>query len=66
MRTTVNLDDRLLAECREITGISEVSALLREALRELKRREAVRRLVALDGSDPGAWAPNEGDEPPVR
>lgn len=57
MRTTVALDDALLAEAEEYTGIRERSALLREALTALVQREAARRLALLGGSDPDAWAP---------
>ena len=53
MRTTVNLDDALLAEARRLTGIEERTALLQEALRALIAREASRRLARLGGSEPG-------------
>ncbi len=33
MRTTLNIDDQLLAEAQRITGVAEKSALVREALR---------------------------------
>ena len=56
MRTTLTLDDDLLAQAQELTGITERSALLREALRALVQREAARRLAALGGSDPAAAA----------
>ncbi|MCY0905406.1 type II toxin-antitoxin system VapB family antitoxin [Arthrobacter sp. H14-L1] len=56
MRTTVNLDDDLLAQAGELTGISERSALLREALRALIAKESSRRLALLGGSDPAATA----------
>ena len=52
MRTTVALDDELVAKAQFYTGISEKSALLREALRALVQREAARRLAALGGSEP--------------
>lgn len=65
MRTTVNIDDALLERAEAYTGIRERSALIRRALKELVEREAGRRLIALGGSDPDAWAPNEGDEPPI-
>jgi len=51
MRTTVTLDDKLLADARELTGITERSALLRESLRALVERESARRLVALAASE---------------
>ena len=54
MRTTVTIDDELLARASALTGITEKSALLREALRALIRVESARRLTALGGSDPQA------------
>lgn len=52
MRTTVVLDDELLAKAEEYTGIHEKSALIREAFRALIEREAARRLARLGGSEP--------------
>jgi Arc/MetJ family transcription regulator len=57
MRTTVTLDDDLLATAEEYTGITERSALIREALKRLVQQEAARRLIALGGSDPDARMP---------
>lgn len=57
MRTTVVLDDKLLAEAQERTGIKERSELLNEGLRGLIQRDAARRLIALGGSEPGLKAP---------
>jgi Arc/MetJ family transcription regulator len=57
MRTTVTLDDELLKDAGELTGIEEKSALLNEALKRLVQREAARRLARLGGSDPHATAP---------
>jgi Arc/MetJ family transcription regulator len=54
MRTTIALDDDLLAEAERLSGITERAALVREALRALIEREASRRLAALGGSDPEA------------
>ena len=51
MRTTVNIDDALLAEAQRLTGVSEKAALLREGLRALIERESARRLAALGGSE---------------
>jgi Arc/MetJ family transcription regulator len=56
MRTTVTLDDELVAKAREYTGIQETSALLREALTRLIQREAARRLALMGGIDPNAKA----------
>jgi Arc/MetJ family transcription regulator len=52
MRTTVNLDETLLAEARRLSGLEERSALLHEALRALIARESARRLARLGGSEP--------------
>ena len=52
MRTTVALDDDLMARARAYTGIEETAAVLREALRALIERESARRLAALGGSEP--------------
>ena len=54
MRTTLILNDALLAEAREATGMTEKTALVHEGLRALIAREAARKLAAFGGSDPGA------------
>lgn len=54
MRTTVTLDDDLVADAQEYTGITEKTALVREALKALVSREAARRLARLGGSEPNA------------
>ncbi|MBA3794422.1 MAG: type II toxin-antitoxin system VapB family antitoxin [Rubrobacter sp.] len=51
MRTTINLDDELLAEARRITGIKGRTALIHEGLRALIERESARRLARLGGSE---------------
>jgi len=53
MRTTIALDDELVAEAQRLTGTREKSALVREALRALIQRESARRLARLGGSEPG-------------
>ena len=52
MRTTIALDDDLLAKAEALTGVSEKTALVREALRALIQRESAKRLALLGGSDP--------------
>lgn len=52
MRTTINLDDDLLAEAHRLTGIEERTVLVRAALRALIERESARRLARLGGSEP--------------
>jgi Arc/MetJ family transcription regulator len=52
MRTTLALDDDLIATAQAYTGVKEKSALVREALKALIEREAARRLARLGGSMP--------------
>ncbi|HXF88121.1 MAG TPA: type II toxin-antitoxin system VapB family antitoxin [Xanthobacteraceae bacterium] len=53
MRTTVALDDELLAKAQEYTGVKEKSVLVHQALKLLVEREAARRLARLGGRQPG-------------
>jgi Arc/MetJ family transcription regulator len=70
MRTMLSIDDRLLADAHELSGIDEVDVLVHEALRSLVEREAARRLVLLGGSAPDFVAPPRRRAPvfkePVR
>ncbi len=52
MRTTVTIDDDLLAKALQISGLEGNAAVLREGLRALIERESARRLARLGGSDP--------------
>lgn len=52
MRTTITIDDELLARATELTGTKEKSALVRDALAALIARAAGRRLAALGGAQP--------------
>lgn len=52
MRTTLALDDDLVAEAQRLTGTTEKGALVRQALRALIERESARRLARLGGSEP--------------
>ena len=56
MRTTVTIDDQLLKDAKDYSGLEETSAVIREALRSLVAREAGIRLAKLGGSDPNATA----------
>ncbi|MBG0801718.1 type II toxin-antitoxin system VapB family antitoxin [Methylocystis sp. H4A] len=51
MRTTIALDDELVAKAQDFTGLTEKSALVREALKALIERESARRLARLGGSE---------------
>jgi Arc/MetJ family transcription regulator len=57
MRTTLALDDDLLAKAQAFTGLKEKSALVREGLKALIEREAARRMARLGGSERAAKAP---------
>jgi Arc/MetJ family transcription regulator len=52
MRTTISLDDDLVRTVQALTGISNKTALVREALKVLFHHEASRRLAALGGTMP--------------
>ncbi len=45
------LDESLLTQARELTGITEKTALVHAALQALISREASRRLAALGGTE---------------
>ena len=67
MRTTLTLDDDLLAQAGEAMGTAERSVLLHEGLRLIVQREAARRLIALGGTMPDAQAaPRRRPAPPAR
>ncbi len=51
MRTTLALDDELVAQAQAYTGLKEKSALVREALKALIERESARRLALLGASE---------------
>jgi hypothetical protein len=52
MRTTLNIDDDLLQRARDLSGMQEKTALIREGLKALIERESARRLARLGGSEP--------------
>lgn len=52
MRTTLVLDDDLVATAQHYTGLGEKTALVREALKALIERESARRLARLGGTEP--------------
>ncbi len=60
MRTTLTLDDELLAlalalalaQAQQISGLTEWTQLIREALLALVQRESARRLARLCGTEP--------------
>lgn len=66
MRTTVTLDDKLLAKASEYTGVKERSTLLRIALEKLVAMEAEKRLAKLAGTMPDLRAPPRRRPPDFR
>ena len=52
MRTTIILDDELLAKAQALTNVQEKSSLVKEALKALIERESAKRLASLGGSEP--------------
>lgn len=50
MRTTLNLDDDLLAQARELSEIEEKTALVHAGLRALIAKLAAKRLAKLGGT----------------
>jgi Arc/MetJ family transcription regulator len=63
MRTTLNLDDQLLAKARNYTGITEKTRLVHLGLEALIQREAAFRLAALGGTAPTAKPGRRRREP---
>ncbi len=53
MRTTINIDDKVLAKASELTGIREKTALVRMGLEALVARESAKRLARLGGTAAG-------------
>ena len=56
MRTTLALDDDLVAEAERLTGTTQKTVLVRMALRALIERESAQRLARLGGSEPALTA----------
>lgn len=65
MRTTVALDDDLVMEAQRLTGTTEKTALVRQALRALIERESARRRTQLAGSEPDARPVPRCQTPPA-
>jgi Arc/MetJ family transcription regulator len=57
MRTTIDLDTDLVALAQSVTGLTDLSALVHEALKALIERESARRLARLGGTERRLKAP---------
>lgn len=66
MRTTVTIDDELLAKAKEYTGIEKTADVLRAGIKALVQREAARRLIALQGSEPDLKVPRRRRSRPAK
>ena len=51
MRTTLNIDDKILEDASRLTGIKEKTALVRLGLEALIARESSKRLAKLGGTE---------------
>ena len=56
MRTTLNIDDKILSEAARLTGVREKTSLVRRGLEALIALESARRLARLGGSEKGLRA----------
>ena len=54
MRTTIIIDDAMLADAMRLTGLTEKTAVVHAGLQALIRRESAKRLIALGGTHPRA------------
>jgi len=57
MRTTLNIEDKLLDKAAKLTGIKEKTALVRLGLESLIARESAKRLALLGGTERGLEVP---------
>jgi Arc/MetJ family transcription regulator len=53
MRTTLNIDDDILAKASRLTGVNEKTALVRMGLESLVQHESAKRLAKLGGTESG-------------
>ena len=63
MRTTLALDDELVAKAQAFTGLKQKSSLVREALKALIERESARRLELASAPASRKWILRPGGAP---
>lgn len=51
MRTTLNIEDKLIKKASKLTGVKEKTSLVKLGLEALIARESARRLAKLGGSE---------------
>ena len=66
MQTTVAIDDDLLAEAKAYTGITETPDLVKAAIKALMEREAARRMILLQGTEPDLRMPRRRRSQPKK
>jgi Arc/MetJ family transcription regulator len=57
MRTTINIDDELLAKAIKLMGPMDRTTLLSESLKALIERESAKWLARMGGTEPELKAP---------
>jgi Arc/MetJ family transcription regulator len=65
MRTTLNIDDDLLASAKKFTGETEKTKLVRLGLHALIEREAAKRLARMGASMPKLKSPPRRRSPRI-
>jgi Arc/MetJ family transcription regulator len=66
MRTTLNLDENLIARAREVSGITEKTKLINHALQAMIRSHAYKSLAAAGGTMPDLEVPPRFRMPATR
>jgi Arc/MetJ family transcription regulator len=56
MRTTLNLNDALMKQAIEATGLKTKTEVIELGLRRLVEQAAAQRVIAMAGKIPDAWA----------
>ncbi|MBW2027798.1 MAG: type II toxin-antitoxin system VapB family antitoxin [Deltaproteobacteria bacterium] len=51
MRTTINIDDKILEQASRLTGVTEKTSLVRLGLKALIALESSKRLAKLGGTE---------------
>ena len=59
MRSTIEIDDTLLREAQQLTGIRTKKELVNLSLRELVRRKRLEHLLSLYGTSPIDLTPED-------
>ncbi len=66
MKKTLHIDEKLLAEARDVSGATTDTEAVRLGLEALLRHAAYERLRALLGSEPAAQPPSRRRQKPAR